>query len=195
MAKLNGPLMSMNARGQVGKSLIFSGWNGLKTVKAHAVPANPKTSGQTTQRGFMSAAVVLWHTVPYILFDRVSNSLLASVQVSPLSGFNIFCRQYINGKKAGLTVRTPNRMEITANTGGAFTLTFSTGHLVAGYVRYGVAPRSLGNIQLLSVDVGTSHQYTTLSGLVVGSDVFFEVFTMDAGNTWITGLYKVRVLA
>lgn len=50
MAKVTGPLMSMDATGSYGGSLVFGKWKGRNTVRQLVKPANPQTAGQTTAR-------------------------------------------------------------------------------------------------------------------------------------------------
>ncbi len=46
MSKISGPLLSMRARGQVGKSAVFAQWRGVPYVRQYAIPANPRTQAQ-----------------------------------------------------------------------------------------------------------------------------------------------------
>lgn len=46
MAKLTGPLFSLDARGKLGSCLVFIGWKGIKTVRQWLKPANPQSAGQ-----------------------------------------------------------------------------------------------------------------------------------------------------
>jgi len=46
MAKVDGPLFSLNARGKLGKSLVYIGWKGIKTVRQWLKPANPQSANQ-----------------------------------------------------------------------------------------------------------------------------------------------------
>ena len=46
MAKLTGPLFSLDARGKLGKALVFIGWKGIKTVRQYLKPANPQSADQ-----------------------------------------------------------------------------------------------------------------------------------------------------
>ena len=46
MAKLTGPLFSLDARGKLGSSLVFIGWKGIKTVRQWLKPANPQSADQ-----------------------------------------------------------------------------------------------------------------------------------------------------
>ncbi len=50
MAKVTGPLMSMDARGKIGDALVFIGWKGVKDVRMWKRPANPMKPKQGDQR-------------------------------------------------------------------------------------------------------------------------------------------------
>lgn len=105
MAKVTGPLLSFGARGQVGKTVVFSGWKGLKTAREYVVPSNPQTAGQTTQRGFMTEAVAEWHGGASAALDGTDKEAWGRYAgvLGPMSGFNAFCRSWIDEKVAGGT--------------------------------------------------------------------------------------------
>lgn len=46
MAKVQGPLMSLEARGKIGDAIVFFPWKGLHVVRQWLKPTNPKTSDQ-----------------------------------------------------------------------------------------------------------------------------------------------------
>lgn len=50
MAKVTGPLMSMDASGAFGGTLVFGKWKGKNTVRQLVTPANPQTAGQMNAR-------------------------------------------------------------------------------------------------------------------------------------------------
>lgn len=50
MAKVSGPLMSMDARGKFGGTLVFSGWKGRPTVRQLVLPTNPQSANQQAAR-------------------------------------------------------------------------------------------------------------------------------------------------
>lgn len=50
MAKVSAPLLSMGARGSIGKSLVSASWRGVKYMRQHVVPANPRTTAQQANR-------------------------------------------------------------------------------------------------------------------------------------------------
>lgn len=55
MAKVLGPLLSLSASNTFGKTLTFSNWKGVNTVRLKSNPSNPKTVGQMTNRAYFSA--------------------------------------------------------------------------------------------------------------------------------------------
>jgi hypothetical protein len=50
MAKVSGPLMSMDASGKFGGTLVFSKWKGRNVVRQLVIPSNPNSAGQTDAR-------------------------------------------------------------------------------------------------------------------------------------------------
>ena len=55
MAKVKGPLLSLSASGQIGKSQVYARWRGVPYVRQHVVPGNPKTTAQTLTRNVFSS--------------------------------------------------------------------------------------------------------------------------------------------
>lgn len=50
MAKVEGPLFSLNATGKIGNAMVHFGWKGLHVVRRFLKPANPKTADQGDTR-------------------------------------------------------------------------------------------------------------------------------------------------
>lgn len=53
MAKVSGPLMSMDARGKFGNAIVFSGWKGRPTVRQLVTPSNPQSQIQQDARNIV----------------------------------------------------------------------------------------------------------------------------------------------
>ena len=53
MAKVNGPLFSLDARNKVGDAIVYSIWKGRNYVRSRVVPHNPKTEAQGLVRLFL----------------------------------------------------------------------------------------------------------------------------------------------
>ena len=103
MAKIRGPLFSMEGSGKLGKTIIYSKNKGIKTAKGYKVPYNPDSDDQKDQRGFMANAVLAWKTDGLTALDIEAWNLFASIQKKTLSGYNMFLRGWINGAKGGVT--------------------------------------------------------------------------------------------
>ena len=54
MARVTGPLMSMEASGTIGKTLTFANWLGRQYVRRWTRPSNPQTADQMDQRNAFS---------------------------------------------------------------------------------------------------------------------------------------------
>jgi hypothetical protein len=50
MAKITGPLFSMDARGKFAGAVVFSNWKGRPTARQLVIPANPRTTNQQLAR-------------------------------------------------------------------------------------------------------------------------------------------------
>lgn len=60
MARVKGPLFSMDARGSIGKTLVFSIWKGINYVRRHSIPSNPKSAAQVSFRSMMTFLSQIW---------------------------------------------------------------------------------------------------------------------------------------
>lgn len=56
MAKVSGPLLSLDARGKIGGAIVFSGWKGIQTVRQLVTPANPRSADQLVTRAKLAVA-------------------------------------------------------------------------------------------------------------------------------------------
>jgi hypothetical protein len=59
MAKVTGPLMSMEASGTFGKTLTFGNRLGSNVVRKRVVPSNPRNAGQTAARNMQRVAAAI----------------------------------------------------------------------------------------------------------------------------------------
>ncbi len=155
MAKVTAPLFSFGASGQLAKALVYFPFKGLDVVRSYVVPANPNSSAQQTQRGFMTAAVAEWHAAGYTDDDRSAWNRYAGVLGPGLSGFNAFVREYIEENVAGgtwtrqanvvisLVTDTTMRVEVDKVSGGD-----------APQLHYGVSPTFMPNLSVMVDQTG-----------------------------------------
>lgn len=86
MARVKGPLFSLEASGSIAKTVVYSQWKGRNYVREHTIPYNPQTAPQVNVRTAMTLLVASWQgeAAPYQLewetFGKQFN----------LSGFNSY---------------------------------------------------------------------------------------------------------
>lgn len=100
MAKLKLPLLSFEASGQIGKAAVFFTWKGIKVVRVHVIPTNPRSAAQTTQRGYMTDAQAQWHSTAWTVRDFGAWTKFASIATTVRTGHNMFTSEYINVRVA-----------------------------------------------------------------------------------------------
>lgn len=86
MAKVTGPLLSMGARGTIGKSIVMASWKGVKYARQHVTPANPRTTAQQANRTRFALLREVYKLAPAI----VRAPWEAFVQGRPLMAVNKF---------------------------------------------------------------------------------------------------------
>lgn len=67
-------------------NIVFSRWKGRKYIRERVIPANPRSTDQTTQRNYFAKTVAWWHDLKSVLKD-LCDELGATWSVS---GFNAF---------------------------------------------------------------------------------------------------------
>lgn len=63
MAKVTGPLFSMEASGAYAGSLVFGKWKGRPTVRQLVIPSNPNSAGQEAARNRIRVGGAIQHWV------------------------------------------------------------------------------------------------------------------------------------
>jgi len=196
MAKLKAPLMSLGASGQLGKALVFFGWKGLNIVREHVVPSNPKTSGQTTQRGYLTTAVARIHTAqaratnPLDAADVSAYALAGSVRATPRTWFNEAVKMMIDALVAG---DTATLYYDGAATPGVASLGMQMyAHYdapTAGKFYYGTSKTAMIN-SIAATIAGTSIM-KTIPGLTTGVKYYvqFKPNTGDPAEGTYSGIY------
>ena len=190
MAKVKGPLFSMDARGQIAKSLVYMGWKGLKTVRQYVIPSNPDTEDQQTQRNYFKAAVEEWHTDGFTELDAEAWDLYALALKVAMSGFNVCMKLKILAKVAVLTwlKLVDITIEAPTTTGCVVTIATATDQTLSIY--YGTSKTSM-----FGTEVGvwvTDTTTFTLTGLSPGVEYFFYVKTTLGTGAERTGIYKFK---
>ena len=107
MAKLKGPLFSLGASQQLGKTLVFFPWKGINAVREYVIPANPDTQAQKDQRDYVRKGVAMVHTAqadtmnPITSADQIAYSALAAAKGRIMTWFNQAIKLWIDTKVDG----------------------------------------------------------------------------------------------
>jgi hypothetical protein len=86
MAKVTGPLLSLDASGTVAGAMTFAKWKGRNYIRQRVIPANPQSAAQTGVRSSFAGEVELWKANQVALtsaFDTLAKQ-------SNISAFNAF---------------------------------------------------------------------------------------------------------
>jgi len=103
MARVSGPMMSIDASGKFANTMVFSIWKGRNYVRKHFIPANNPTTAQLGFRATFGDAILAWKTIPATDGSINSNTLQTSKEgwveaardCSPsISGANYFVSQW-----------------------------------------------------------------------------------------------------
>ncbi|MBA7532778.1 hypothetical protein ES705_25008 [subsurface metagenome] len=202
MAKLKAPLLSLGASGAIGKAIVYFPWKGLNVAREYVIPANPKTTLQTTQRGYLSAAVVAIHdaqadlTNPLIEADIVAYALYGSCEPTPRTWFNQAVKDWIDQEVA---TKKPCLCSAGALTPGASQLGVSLylweATCVAGKFFYGTSKTALINSE--DAVIVTQEATATIAGLTPGVKYFvqFRPDAADPSEGARSGIYHGRPTA
>ena len=196
MAKLKAPLLSLGASGKLADALVFFPWKGLNVVREFVVPSNPKTSGQTTQRGYMTEMVGLIHDFqayaahPLGEDDAVAYAALASTFATPRTWFNQAVKIGIDCRTAG---KSPRVYGDGSTTPGVASLAVELWEInaltTAGFFHYGTSKTALIHTQ---ASIHAANKISaTLAGLTAGVKYYWQFrATAPASQTeGLSGIY------
>jgi hypothetical protein len=191
--------MSMSASGQVGKTLVYANWKGLKYARQYVTPANPNTGPQQTQRGYLTQALAFWHstTVPIMPLDTTNLSRAAGYATNPLSGFNLYVQNYIKSRVAGAT---PNQLNQTAEaslvTGAASIEAHSVASVTTVKLRWGFSPTAMLNLVVRTEAgaAGTTHTFD-ITAVTTGQVIYYQVYDLVAGSSVNLGIGRATIVA
>ena len=201
MAKLKGPLFSLGASQKLGNALVYFPWKGLNVVREYVIPANPRTSGQTTQRGYLTNIVTRIHEAQAVAAhalgstDVMAYALWASVVKAATTWFNQACKNAIDQQilTKGYTayrggVVTPGVDELTVT---VYSTQIAAGHITAGTFYYGTSKTALIHTKAATITLGENKAHAVINGLVTGTK-YFAQFRPSAGVDYVntdSGIY------
>ena len=184
MAKLKAPLFSFGASGKIADSLVYFPWKGLNAVREYVVPANPKTTAQTTQRGYLTNIVSRIHTAMAKAAHELSSldisayALWGSIYPTPRTWFNQACKNALDQQvlSKGYTAYrggavTPGVDEITFT---VYADQIAAGHITAGIFYYGTSKTALINSKAATITIAENKAHAVINSLVTGTKYYAQ---------------------
>ena len=195
MAILKAPLLSLGAAGQLAKSLVFFPWKGLNVVREYVVPSNPKTALQTTQRGYLTAAVALIHTAqaraltPLTSADQVAYSALSAAKGKIETWFNRATKLYLDVIRAGdvpcvYSSGAVGNTTVTSIQVGVYLNEATGSTLAAGKFYFGTSKTNLIHSAVATIVAGAEANLAAadLSAFLTAAVKYFWQFRPDSGD-------------
>ena len=96
MPKLQTPLLSFGASGQINKTIVCYTLRGQNVARSYVIPTNPRTAAQTTQRDKVTNAVTFWQRAITDMRVRESWANLLSRDFEPMAGYNKCTQQILH---------------------------------------------------------------------------------------------------
>lgn len=193
MALISGPLMSMKARGQLAKSLVYSNWKGRATARVFSSPSDRKTSGQLVQRGLFSDAVSLYVSTRLNSLDIVAHALRLKYFGLKITFLNYFLRNYVDFVSRGLACCTLDSFVVVSNSGGVFNFSVrvvgDTGARYRYGLRLGIRPPGYFLTRVGETDVYTG----VVSGYSSGTVVYLGFYGKDINTALVCGSYRIVI--
>lgn len=195
MAKVQGPLFSVDARGKIADSLVFMGWRGIKTVRSYAVPSNPNTPDQMRVRNNFMIATQKWKE----LTGRDQNAWRAFASGEEYSGYNDLVgrvKETLDKNETWVMLTNATDEEVTANSAN---ISIQSDYETDLTIRWGTASKSYSNSKTMDApeDFATDPTYTAeLTDLPPNSTIYFTIeVAPQEGIDGRTGEYTISTPA
>lgn len=191
MSKTVAPLLSFDARGQLGQTLVYSSWKGRAYARRYVIPANPQTAAQTLTRDVFKGLNSIWRFMPaaaqaawnlYADNSRITaRNAWLKANVSPLrEAVDLIPITVSPSAGSGLSA---DAIAVAATIGGA-TVSVDPPTLPAGW--------TIANVHALAIRDQDPHGATTAQIVTASDNVAPYDLTltgMDTGIRYIVGAW------
>ena len=169
MAKVTGPLFSIDASGKFADSLVFSKWKGLNIVRQYSKPSGTSTAKQKAVKRAFSNATTMYQRLSGN--DKEAWNLRATG--SPMSGYNLFMKKVMEALTDMRAFNLFSKVEAETITSTSATIKLNSSETGEAMVLYGENAGSFVN----SIPINLTGEELTfeLNGLSAANDYYFRI--------------------
>lgn len=144
MARVEGPLFSLDASGTIGDAVTYSKWKGIPYARKRVIPANPRSAAQTGIRAMFGFVAAFWDQLTS-QSKATWDALATSLNVTPINAYvRENMRRWIEGN-------TPTQDLPAAEASTGLTVTTQTLTGGAGHVSIEITPSGTTDIWGLAI--------------------------------------------
>lgn len=193
MSKTTAPALSFQAKGQIGKTMVYSRWRGIDYVRQYVIPANPQTVAQQNVRKTFALLREMYKIAPALVVAAWD----AFATGRPFTGMNKFVGENVRvlngqadmdafigspGARGGLA---PVAIAVDSLAVGAITVDFTLPALPAGWAMHGAVAGAFKNQApngffegafVAAEDVAAPMNQVVLNGLESGEEYVVFAF-------------------
>jgi len=169
MAKVTGPLFSIDASGKFADSLVFSKWKGLNIVRQYSKPSQNTTAKQEAVKKSFSAATAMYQR----LSGEDKDAWNVRASGSPMSGYNLFVKKVMETLTTMRAFSLVNKVEPLNITSTSATISLNSKEDGEAIVLYGEKPGSF--TESIPVSLLAGELDFEISGLNPAQDYYFRV--------------------
>lgn len=170
MAKVTGPLFSLDASGKFADSLVFSKWKGINTVRQYAQPTNANSAKQKAVRESFTAASTLYQKL--LAPDKEAWKLRAAGQ--PMSGYNAFMGIAVQNLMQMRAFTLINMVEVDNITSNSAQIKVTASEDGEANILYGESPGSYSGSISISLTKDTEAN-ASLRNLDPNTNYYFRI--------------------
>ena len=192
MAKVQRPLQSGTASGQVGKATVHFDWKGVHAVRSYVVPANPRTIAQISVRTKFTNCLEDWHSPLMLPVDKEAWKRWAEVLRKPMTSLNAYTSERMKVTTKDLTWHNVwSYTEVQKTPGG---LDFDVKGTKPNPLRCEVGPTLSYRPYVFNGtwDTVTSACHFHVTGLAENVPIYIRVIPAETGYWGFSGIYKSR---
>lgn len=166
-------MLSMEASGVLGKSIINQTRKRVKYIKVYAKPKNPQTNIQQNNRNFIKLAVIEWAKEGYKEVDKQAWNFYAKIKSMSMSGYNALVSFYIIAMKEEESWTSLNNYVITDITSSGCKVYIDVEEDKEGVLYLGVSKFSMRK-EYIGVFSGGKYLFT-ITGLEANTKYYFYI--------------------